>query len=279
MGPDRRADRGPPTVGARRGPAADQLISQTEGVVAVRARGGVQCGWRDTPAHLALARSGRRRVGAREPAIALRFGVAAGPPRPGRAPDRTGRAPRPRASTSGAGCPARRRPPLHRARLPAGDARGRWHPAGRLRAGAVAALHRRLGDVDRDRRPGPEFDLARRDRVSVSVRAAAGPAASPPALRPDPGGAASPYLRCTGLPALLPEWAYGHWKSRDVYEHEATCSTTSTAIAPPIPLDAIVIDSPWETQYNTWQFNPQQFPDPPGWSTGCAARACGPSSG
>ena len=31
-----------------------------------------------------------------------------------------------------------------------------------------------------------------------------------------------------------------------------------------IPLDAIVIDSPWATQYNTWEFNPHQFPDAPG---------------
>ncbi len=31
-----------------------------------------------------------------------------------------------------------------------------------------------------------------------------------------------------------------------------------------LPLDAIVIDSPWETQYNTWRFNPHQFPDPKG---------------
>ncbi len=29
-----------------------------------------------------------------------------------------------------------------------------------------------------------------------------------------------------------------------------------------LPLDAIVIDSPWESQYNTWRFNPFQFPDP-----------------
>ena len=27
---------------------------------------------------------------------------------------------------------------------------------------------------------------------------------------------------------------------------------------------AIVLDSPWETQYNTWRFNPHQFPDPSG---------------
>ncbi|MBV8997659.1 MAG: hypothetical protein JO304_01275, partial [Solirubrobacterales bacterium] len=31
-----------------------------------------------------------------------------------------------------------------------------------------------------------------------------------------------------------------------------------------IPLDAIVLDSPWATQYNTWEFNPFQFPDGPG---------------
>ena len=28
-----------------------------------------------------------------------------------------------------------------------------------------------------------------------------------------------------------------------------------------LPLDAIVLDSPWATQYNTWEFNPHQFPD------------------
>ena len=28
-----------------------------------------------------------------------------------------------------------------------------------------------------------------------------------------------------------------------------------------LPLDAIVLDSPWATQYNTWEPNPHQFPD------------------
>jgi len=31
-----------------------------------------------------------------------------------------------------------------------------------------------------------------------------------------------------------------------------------------IALDAIVLDSPWATQYNTWEFNRHQFPDAPG---------------
>ena len=37
--------------------------------------------------------------------------------------------------------------------------------------------------------------------------------------RPRPPGCAR-YLRRTGMPALLPEWGYGFWKSRDVYEHQ-----------------------------------------------------------
>ncbi len=32
-----------------------------------------------------------------------------------------------------------------------------------------------------------------------------------------------------------------------------------------LPLDAIVLDSPWATQYNTWEFNPHQFPDAAGY--------------
>ncbi len=31
------------------------------------------------------------------------------------------------------------------------------------------------------------------------------------------------------------------------------------------PLDAVVLDSPWATQYNTWEFNPHQFPDARGY--------------
>jgi alpha-glucosidase (family GH31 glycosyl hydrolase) len=30
-----------------------------------------------------------------------------------------------------------------------------------------------------------------------------------------------------------------------------------------IPLDAIVLDSPWATQYNTWEINPHHSPTGP----------------
>ncbi len=73
------------------------------------------------------------------------------------------------------------------------------------------------------------------------------------------------YLRLTGMPPVLPEWAYGHWKSRDVYEHQRDVEEDWHGYREHnIPLDAIVIDSPWETQYNTWEFNRHQFPDPEG---------------
>ena len=109
---------------------------------------------------------------------------------------------------------------------------------------------------------GARFDLGRR-RSSVSRargRRARCACTSSPTRRPPRACAATCAL--TGLPALLPEWAYGHWKSRDVYEHQDDVEDDFDGYRRHgIPLDAIVIDSPWETQYNTWEFNPHQFPD------------------
>ena len=68
--------------------------------------------------------------------------------------------------------------------------------------------------------------------------------------------------RLTGFPMQLPEWGYGFWKSRDVHEHQDDVIDDYEGFRRnAIPLDAIVIDSPWATQYNTWGFNPHQFPD------------------
>jgi alpha-glucosidase (family GH31 glycosyl hydrolase) len=111
---------------------------------------------------------------------------------------------------------------------------------------------------------GTRFDMAGA-RISVSTRAAAG------ALRlwlfcaRTPAARLRALCRRTGFPALLPEWGYGFWKSRDIHEHrddvlEDLEGFRRCAIA----LDAIVIDSPWATQYNTWEFNPHQFPDAAG---------------
>ena len=110
---------------------------------------------------------------------------------------------------------------------------------------------------------GAEFDLGH--RVAISTRGAAGGFRLHVICDPTPAGRLRRYLRRTGLPALLPEWGYGHWKSRDVYEHQDDVLDDFEGYERnALPLDAIVIDSPWETQYNTWRFNPHQFPDPQG---------------
>ena len=108
---------------------------------------------------------------------------------------------------------------------------------------------------------GAEFDLGHRDLASPPARRRARFACtcSPTPRRPR-GCAASCGSR--GLPPLLPEWAYGHWKSRDVYEHQRDVEDDFEGYRRnALPLDAIVIDSPWETQYNTWEPNPHQFAD------------------
>lgn len=108
---------------------------------------------------------------------------------------------------------------------------------------------------------GTRFDLG--DRVTtVSARAVAGPLRVEVLAAPTPLARLRAFLRATGFPAVLPEWGYGFWKSRDVYAHEDDVLEDFRGCRwHGIPLDALVLDSPWETQYNTWLPNPHQFPD------------------
>jgi alpha-glucosidase (family GH31 glycosyl hydrolase) len=111
---------------------------------------------------------------------------------------------------------------------------------------------------------GIRFDLAG-ERASASTRASAGPLSLEVYCHPTPAAALRAFCRATGFPAVLPEWGYGFWKSRDVYEHQDDVADDFEGMRRhDIPLDAVVIDSPWATQYNTWEFNPFQFPDAPG---------------
>jgi alpha-glucosidase (family GH31 glycosyl hydrolase) len=108
---------------------------------------------------------------------------------------------------------------------------------------------------------GTRFELAGQ-RIAVSTRASAGPLRVHLLCDPTPAARLRHLCRMTGFPQLMPEWGYGFWKSRDVYEHQDDVLEDFGGFrAHGIALDAIVIDSPWETQYNTWKFNPHQFPD------------------
>jgi len=111
---------------------------------------------------------------------------------------------------------------------------------------------------------GARFDLSG-ERVHVSTRAAGGPLRIDLLCARTPAARLRQFCRLSGFPALLPEWGYGFWKSRDVHEHQDDVLDDYEGFRRhEIPLDAIVIDSPWATQYNTWEFNPHQFPDAPG---------------
>ncbi|MBO0769454.1 MAG: hypothetical protein J2O48_12290, partial [Solirubrobacterales bacterium] len=108
---------------------------------------------------------------------------------------------------------------------------------------------------------GTIFDFSS-DRTCVSTRHLAGPLSVRFFAGPSPAARLRQYCAATGFPALLPEWAYGFWKSRDVHEdREAVLDDFNGFREHNIPLDAIVIDSPWATQYNSWEFNPHQLPD------------------
>ncbi len=108
---------------------------------------------------------------------------------------------------------------------------------------------------------GTRFDLAG-SRTSVSTRAAAGPLELEFLCQSTPVARLRALCRRTGFPQLLPEWGYGFWKSRDIHEdREAVLDDHAGFRRHEIPLDAIVLDSPWATQYNSWEINPHQFPD------------------
>jgi alpha-glucosidase (family GH31 glycosyl hydrolase) len=111
---------------------------------------------------------------------------------------------------------------------------------------------------------GTQFDLSG-ERVAVSTRAKAGPLRVDMLCDGTPAARLRAFCRLTGFAPVLPEWGYGFWKSRDFHEHrDDVIEDLEGFRRHAIPLDAIVIDSPWETQYNTWEFNPHQFPDAPG---------------
>ncbi|HEX6391087.1 MAG TPA: TIM-barrel domain-containing protein, partial [Solirubrobacteraceae bacterium] len=108
---------------------------------------------------------------------------------------------------------------------------------------------------------GMRFHLGS-DRTTVSARSAAGPLHVTLLTEPTPAARLRRHLRSTGLPPVLAEWGYGFWKSRDVYGHQTEVEEDFDGCREnAIPLDALVLDSPWETQYNTWVPNPHQFTD------------------
>ncbi len=63
-------------------------------------------------------------------------------------------------------------------------------------------------------------------------------------------------------PVPWPEWVHHHW----VWENEGTRESATALVRGyldrDVPVGALVIDSPWETGYNTFEFDETLYPDP-----------------
>lgn len=58
-----------------------------------------------------------------------------------------------------------------------------------------------------------------------------------------------------------PRWAFEPWISKDISDRDDTYAFVNGFIERDIPVGVIVIDSPWDTQYTTFQPNPSRYPD------------------
>jgi alpha-D-xyloside xylohydrolase len=96
---------------------------------------------------------------------------------------------------------------------------------------------------------------ARRDGTSVAD------------ARPDVPASCTPE---GGLPAAVPvppihtpRWAFEPWISKDISTGPDTYDFVGGFKQRDIPVGVVVLDSPWETQYNTFLPNPTRYPDFP----------------
>ena len=58
-----------------------------------------------------------------------------------------------------------------------------------------------------------------------------------------------------------PRWAFEPWISKDISDTQDTYDFVNGFAKHDIPVGAVVLDSPWETQYNTFIPNPKRYPN------------------
>ncbi len=80
---------------------------------------------------------------------------------------------------------------------------------------------------------------------------------------PTPEEILAEFTRLTGRPSVPPAWAFAPWKSRNVhFNREEVIADAELNRKHDLPTSVIVIDSPWETCYNDFILNEQQFAQP-----------------
>jgi len=71
----------------------------------------------------------------------------------------------------------------------------------------------------------------------------------------------------SGVPeydAPWPDWTFEHWVWEDESTQESATALVDGYLERDIPVGAIIIDSPWATGYNTFEWDTDRFPDPQG---------------
>lgn len=62
-------------------------------------------------------------------------------------------------------------------------------------------------------------------------------------------------------PVFTPRWAFRPWISKDISDGPDTYAFVEGFLERDIPVAVVVLDSPWETNYNTFEPNPERYPD------------------
>lgn len=71
------------------------------------------------------------------------------------------------------------------------------------------------------------------------------------------------FTRLTGRPPVPPAWSFAPWKSRDVhFNRDEIIADAALSRKHGLPASVIVLDSPWETSYNDFRLNEEQFARP-----------------
>jgi alpha-D-xyloside xylohydrolase len=95
-------------------------------------------------------------------------------------------------------------------------------------------------------------------RIVLFVGAGAGAGRFPTIL------SAFTALESPARPILPPYWAFAPWQARDFHQNQAqVMEDIDKTRELGLPASVILIDSPWATAYNSYQFNPKQFDDAP----------------
>lgn len=91
--------------------------------------------------------------------------------------------------------------------------------------------------------------------LGVLLAAACHHAADPCAPPETAGDRAAP------LPRHTPRWTFEPWISKDISDTDDTYAFVDGFATRDIPVGVVVLDSPWETQYNTFVPNPVRYHD------------------